>query len=62
VSERPVPDPAEPQPIPDEAGDAYVAHATPEVGTARNRRLLLLGVAPLVAVCIAIAIWILTTR
>ena len=36
--------------VPDEAGDAYVAHATPDIGTARNRRLLLYGVLPIVAI------------
>ncbi len=44
--------------VPDEAGDAYVAHATPDIGTARNRRLLLYGVLPIVAIAVAIAIWI----
>lgn len=46
------------QPIPDESGDAYLAHATPHVGTGRNRRLLLLGVVPIVMIALAIGIWI----
>ena len=44
--------------LPDEAGDAYVAHSTPDIGSARNRRLLLSGVLPIVAVAVAIGIWI----
>jgi hypothetical protein len=44
--------------LPDEAGDAYVAHSTPELGTARNRRLVLFTVVPIVAIVVAIAIWI----
>jgi hypothetical protein len=50
--------PSDEEILPDEAGDAYVAHSTPDVGTARNRRLLLFGVLPVVAVVVAIAIWI----
>ena len=42
--------------IPDEAGDAYVAHATPDIGTERNRRLLLFGVVPIVAIAVIVAI------
>ena len=48
--------------VPDEAGDAYVAHATPDIGTARNRRLLLFGVVPIVAIAVAIAIVIVLSR
>jgi hypothetical protein len=44
--------------LPDEAGDAYVAHATPDLGTARSRRLLLFGVLPILAVAVGIGIWI----
>jgi hypothetical protein len=62
VSEQPLPDPAEPQPIPDEAGDAYVAHATPEPGTPAYRRFVLLRVVPLLAVLLGIALWIVFAR
>jgi hypothetical protein len=48
--------------LPDEAGDAYVAHATPDVGTRRNLRLLVFGVLPIVAVALAIGIWIAVSR
>jgi hypothetical protein len=48
--------------VPDEAGDAYVAHSTPELGTARNRRLLLYSVIPIVAIVVAIAIWIIVAQ
>ncbi|TML86266.1 MAG: hypothetical protein E6G08_12235 [Actinobacteria bacterium] len=44
--------------LPDEAGDAYIAHATPDIGTARNRRLLLFGVLPILAIAVGIGIWI----
>jgi hypothetical protein len=44
--------------LPDEAGDAYIAHATPDIGTARNRRLLFFGVLPILAVVVGIGIWI----
>jgi hypothetical protein len=50
--------PSDEEIVPDEAGDAYVAHSTPDVGTERNRRLLLFGVLPIVAVAVAIGIWI----
>jgi hypothetical protein len=48
--------------LPDEAGDAYVAHATPDLGSERSRRLLLFGVLPIVAVVVAVAIWIVVAR
>jgi hypothetical protein len=48
--------------VPDEAGDAYVAHATPDVGTQRNLRLLVFGVLPIVAIAVAIGIWIAVSR
>jgi hypothetical protein len=48
--------------VPDEAGDAYVAHATPDLGTERNRRLLLFGVVPIVAIAVVIAIVIVLSR
>ena len=48
--------------VPDDAGDAYVAHATPDIGTARNRRLLLFGVLPIVAIAVVIAIVIVLAR
>jgi hypothetical protein len=50
--------PSEEEIVPDDAGDAYVAHSTPDLGTERNRRLLLFGVLPIVAVAVAIGIWI----
>jgi hypothetical protein len=50
--------PTEEEIVPDDAGDAYVAHSTPELGTARNRRLLLFGVVPILAVVVGIGIWI----
>jgi hypothetical protein len=50
--------PSEEEIVPDDAGDAYVAHSTPDLGTERNRRLLLFGVLPIVAVALAIGIWI----
>jgi hypothetical protein len=54
--------PPEEELLPDEAGDAYVAHATPDLGTARNRRLLLVGVVPIVAIAVIIAIVIVVSR
>jgi hypothetical protein len=42
--------------LPDEAGDAYVAHATPDIGTERNRRLVLFAVVPIVAIVVAVVI------
>jgi hypothetical protein len=62
VSEQPPPVPPDEEILPDEAGDAYVAHATPDLGTQRNRRLLLFGVLPIVAVVVAVAIWIVVAR
>jgi hypothetical protein len=67
VTEPPPPPPedevlSEEEILPDEAGDAYVAHATPDLGTERNRRLLLFGVLPIVAVVVAVAIWIVVAR
>lgn len=56
------PIPPDEEVLPDEAGDAYLAHATPDIGTARNRRLLLFGVLPIVAVVVAVAIWIVVAR
>lgn len=58
MSGQPIPDPAEPQPIPDEAGDAYVAHATPDPRSPLRRRFLLGRVAPLLLVILGIALWI----
>lgn len=43
--------------LPDEAGDAYVAHSTADIGTARNRRALLLA-AIIVGIAVAIGVWI----
>jgi hypothetical protein len=62
VSEQPPPFESEEEIVPDDAGDAYVAHATPDIGTERNRRLLLFGVLPIVAIVVAIAIWIVVAR
>jgi len=54
--------PSDEEVVPDEAGDAYVAHSTPDIGTERNRRLLLFGVLPIVVVVVAIVIWIAVSR
>jgi len=62
MTEPPPPLPSDEEVLPDEAGDAYVAHSTPDLGTERNRRLLLFGVLPIVAVVLAVAIWIVVAR
>lgn len=43
--------------LPDEAGDAYVAHSTPDLGTSRNVRALVLAVC-IVGIAVAIGVWI----
>jgi hypothetical protein len=37
--------------------DPFVAHATPDVGTTRNRRLFFFGVVPIVAVALALGLY-----
>jgi hypothetical protein len=42
--------------VPDEAGDAYVAHATPDRGIRRSRTLLFAGAIAAVIVAVAVIV------
>jgi uncharacterized membrane protein YccC len=55
------PDPAAPQPMPDEAGDAFVAHATPPPGT-RSYGRAAVAAGLVVAIVIALVVWIVVAR